>query len=117
MAKEQRPPASFEQKLPPDFYDVCGPSNNLIESVKSGIYRADIGGDLIYVNQAFVDILGYKSKDEVIGLNLEQRMYVNPKDREVFLTKIREKGYVKNYEIKNIRKDGKVIILEVTSTL
>ena len=52
---------------------------NLIESVRSGIYMADVQGTLFYVNPAFVNILGYNHKEEVLGLNLPSQIYPNPK--------------------------------------
>lgn len=87
----------------------------LIESLKTGVYIADKEGNLVYVNQAFADILGYESKDEVIGLNLAKQLYPNPKDRETFLKTMDEKGYVKDYEVKNIRKDKSIVTLSATS--
>ena len=86
-----------------------------VEASQSGIYMADAKGNLFYVNNGFVRILGYKSKDEVIGLNLANELYLNPKDREEFLNRMKEKGFVRNYEVQNVRKDGTVVILSATS--
>ena len=38
---------------------------NLVESVRNGIYMADANDTLFFVNQSFVEILGYQSKDEL----------------------------------------------------
>ena len=54
----------------------------LVENLHVGIYVADAKGNLVYVNQGFVNILGYASKDEVIGLNLADNLYVNPEERK-----------------------------------
>ncbi|MFH1359964.1 MAG: diguanylate cyclase [Candidatus Omnitrophota bacterium] len=93
------------------------PFQNLLESLKSGVYMADVLGNLIFINQAYVEIMGYKSKKEVLGLNLAQELYSNPNDRELFLGEIMKKGFVKDYEVVNKRKDGREIILSVTSNL
>jgi len=87
----------------------------LIENVKSGIYISDEKGDLVFVNQAFVNILGYSNKTELIGRNLAKEMYDQPEDREVFLEEMKEKGYVKDYVVKNVRKDGTIVMLSATS--
>ena len=47
----------------------------LVEGVRAGIYVTDPKGNFIYVNQAFANILGYASKDEVSGLNLTLHLY------------------------------------------
>jgi len=88
---------------------------NIFESVKSGIYLADNMGNLTLVNQTLVDILGYNNKDEILGLNLAKELYENPKDREIFLTKMKEKGFVNDYEVKLKRKDESTVVLSVTS--
>ena len=97
------------------FPEAEGMYRRLIESVRCGVYMADKRGTLFFVNQAFVNILGYTSKEEVLGLNLAAQLYVNPRDREVFLQKLAEKGYVANYVVRNLRKDGSVVILSATS--
>jgi len=51
---------------------------NIFESVKSGIYLADNMGNLTLVNQTLVNMLGYNNKDEILGLNLAEELYVNP---------------------------------------
>ena len=42
----------------------------LVETVKSGIFMSDVNGSLFYVNNTFAQMFGYKTKQEVIGLNL-----------------------------------------------
>ncbi len=88
---------------------------NLIESVQSGVYMADKEGNLFFVNQAFVNILGFSSKEEILGLNLARQIYAHPQDREDFLKAMERTGFVRDYEVKNKRKDGSVVVLSVTS--
>lgn len=93
----------------PDIY------RRLVENLHAGIYVADAPGNLVYVNQSFVNILGYQSKDEVIGLNLAQQLFVHPEDCRTFLQKMEKTGFVRDYEIENRRKDGSIVVLSVTS--
>ncbi len=90
---------------------------DFVETVPCGIYLTDALGDLIYVNQAFIDMLGYADKSELLGVNLANELYMNPQDWEAFLSTIEEKGWVCDYEVKTVRKDGKVVILSKTSRL
>lgn len=95
----------------PDIY------RRLVENLHAGIYVADAEGRLVYVNNAFVYILGYSSKDELIGLNLADQLYVHPQDRYQFLDKVGTVGFVRDYEIQNKRKDGSFATLSVTSNV
>lgn len=88
----------------------------LVETLKMGVYMADAQGTLFYVNQAFVDMLGYSSKEELLGRNLAKELYAHPADREVFIKAMADRGgYIKDYQVKNIRKDGSIAILSATS--
>lgn len=87
----------------------------LIESIQVGIYMADANGVLFYVNDALVQMMGYANKDEVLGLSLAEELYLNPEQREVFLKKMSETGFVRDYVVKNVRKDGSIIILSTTT--
>jgi diguanylate cyclase (GGDEF)-like protein/PAS domain S-box-containing protein len=107
-------------KILKEFNPVSGTVDiyrRLVESLHVGIYVTDPKGTLVYVNSAFVNILGYASKDEVIGLNLAEQLYVHPQDREEFMRKMERLGFVRDYELLNKRKDGSVVLLSVTSSL
>ena len=47
----------------------------LIEAVHVGIFISDESGRLLYVNHAFVKILGYDSKDQVIGNSIGSLLF------------------------------------------
>lgn len=88
---------------------------NLIESVKSGVFMTDANGLLIFVNQAFVDILGFSSKEEAIGKNLADELFENSIDRDVYLKNLEKFGFVKDYEVRSSRREGTRIFLSLTS--
>lgn len=97
------------------FADASRLFRDLIESVQCGIYMADMDGKLFFVNAAFVHILGYDHRNELLGLSLARELYVDPRDREAFLKSMEKTGFVRDYEIRNLRKDGVVVVLSVTS--
>jgi len=76
------------------------------------------GDSFIYVNQRFVDMFGYNSPDEVIGL--QQSMTVHPEEADIVATmnKKRQMGedVPQRYEFKGKRKDGSSIYIEVSAT-
>ncbi|MCA9399883.1 MAG: PAS domain-containing protein, partial [Candidatus Omnitrophica bacterium] len=42
----------------------------MVESVKSGIFVADLNGILLYANPAFVHLLGYNTRTDTQRMNL-----------------------------------------------
>ncbi|MCA9401592.1 MAG: PAS domain S-box protein, partial [Candidatus Omnitrophica bacterium] len=87
----------------------------LIESVKSGVYMTDVKGRLFYVNEAFVRMLGFESKDNVIGLNLMQELFAKTEEKTAFIDQMKRTGFVKDFEFTSHRQDQSVIILSATS--
>jgi PAS domain S-box-containing protein len=89
----------------------------LMENLSVGVYRVTPGreGQFIDVNQAFVRMLGYTSKEELLKLKVAE-MYINPEDRIDFNNKISSQGFVKNEELHLKRKDGTPIIVSDTGT-
>ena len=89
----------------------------LIESVKSGVYMSDMKGRLFFVNQAFVNMLGYTTQKELNGMSLADLLFSNPDEKEEFLKSMEKTGFVRDYEIKTLRKDGSPVILSATSNI
>lgn len=88
---------------------------NLVESVSNGIYMADANDTLFFVNQSFVDILGYKNKEELLGHNIARDLYRYPETREEFLRQMEKYGFIRDHEIEMLRKDTTSVILLATS--
>ena len=81
----------------------------MIESVQVGVYMADTRGNLFYVNDAFVKIMGYEKKMDVLGLNLAREIYLRAEDRDEFMAAINKYSFVRDYEVKFRRRDGSII--------
>ncbi|MBX2975682.1 MAG: PAS domain S-box protein [Ignavibacteriaceae bacterium] len=47
----------------------------LIETMKDGVYKRNSDGILIEVNDAFCNILGYDSKDELLNSRISEKLY------------------------------------------
>lgn len=105
-----------DKEINPLYSDTNQMFRKLVETVRSGVYIADAKGALVYVNPAFAQMLGYASKEEVLGRNLAKELYANPEDRDVFLKAMENQGgFVCDYEVRNICKDGSVAVLSTTS--
>jgi PAS domain S-box-containing protein len=85
----------------------------LFEQVQEGVFVSTPDGRVVDCNDAFVHLLGYDSRDEVLARDIAQSFYAQPTDRNVFLQKMAKHGVVKNSEVNLRRKDGSfVTVLE-----
>ncbi|WP_321505445.1 ATP-binding protein [uncultured Methanoregula sp.] len=87
----------------------------IFENIQDVFYRSDSGGKLILISPSGASMLGYRSPDELIGFSIADRIYANPGDRVAFLEAMKEKGFVQNYEVSLIRKDGSVVTASTNS--
>ena len=85
----------------------------LFESVVDGVYIASREGEIITVNPALVEMLGYDNVDDLKAVGRTTVLYVNPIDRERVFARLEAEGIVKNFEYRLRRKDGsEIVVLE-----
>jgi PAS domain S-box-containing protein len=82
----------------------------LFEQVQEGVYVANPAGRLLDCNDAFVRMLGYSHREELLVLNLDSEICVDPKQRDAFRREIDTHNYVRNFEVSLRRKDGTVLL-------
>ena len=82
----------------------------LFEQVQEGVYVADTTGRIIDCNDAFVHMLGYGNRDELLVLNLDAEICVDPKQRDAFRREIEAHNYVRNFEVTLRRRDGTLLL-------
>ena len=86
---------------------------SIFENASVGIFRStpDAKGQLLTVNPAFAQILGYPSPEEVVQnlTDLRSQLYVNPADRERLQQLLKNKGAVEGFEAQFYRKNGEII--------
>ncbi len=82
----------------------------LFEQVQEGVYMATPRGRLLDCNHAFVRMLGYDSRDEMLAVNLDEDVRIDPLQRETFRQKIDEQNYVRNFETTLRRKNGSLLM-------
>jgi len=83
----------------------------LFENVVDGVYIASRDGDIITVNPALVEMLGFESAEDLKRAGRTTMLYVNPIDRERVFARLEAQGYVKNFEYRLRRKDGREIVV------
>ncbi len=82
----------------------------LFEQVQEGVYVATPSGILIDCNDAFVHMLGYSTREELLVLNLDSEICVDPRQRETFRQEIEAHNYVRNFDVTLRRKDGTLLL-------
>jgi PAS domain S-box-containing protein len=78
----------------------------LFEQAQEGVFVATPDGELLDCNDAFVTMLGYSSRDELMALDMSSVLHAVPDEREAFRKEIEAHNYVRNFENTVRRKDG-----------
>lgn len=96
-----------------DFTDVKAVEagyKTLFDHVQEGVFVSTPDGQILDCNHAFLSMLGYSSKEELMQLkNVAECLYVDMEDRRKFLVEIKERAFVRNFEFALRRKDGRQI--------
>ena len=79
---------------------------DLVDNALVGIYKTNLKGDILYVNEALWRMLEFESSEEMMAESALLR-YKNPKDREVLIKNLKKKDKVKNFDIELLTKTGK----------
>jgi PAS domain S-box-containing protein len=78
----------------------------LFEQVQQGVFVATPEGKLLDCNDAFVQMLGYETREELMALNINSEVYVSTEQREAFRKEIDAHNHVRSFEVTLKRKDG-----------
>jgi diguanylate cyclase (GGDEF)-like protein/PAS domain S-box-containing protein len=78
----------------------------LAGNLNYGICRCDLDGKFLEVNEAMVKMLGYASREELLGVNLANDLIQDPVKRAQLLGQPAQQGSVDPIEIEWKRKDG-----------
>jgi PAS domain S-box-containing protein len=82
----------------------------LFEQVQEGVFVATPEGKLLDCNDAFLRMLGYTSREELMALNVDTGLYASREQREVFRREVELHNYVRNFEVTLRRKDGALLM-------
>jgi PAS domain S-box-containing protein len=78
------------------------------ESSVVGFYRTTLDGQVLDCNPAFVRIMGYGSREELLACHATE-FYFSLTDRQEFLEQARSLGSLTNFESRLRRKDGSAV--------
>ncbi len=77
----------------------------IFEGSHDMIYTTNFQGDILDINPAGVDMLGYENRESLLKTITAQDLYRRPEDRTRFLEKITSDGFVKDFEVDFKTKD------------
>lgn len=88
----------------------------LYEITRVGLMTSFPDGLISAANPAAASILGYEHSEELKTVNAKD-FYANPEERNLLITKLKEEGFIDNYELKLIRKDNTHIFVLASASL
>jgi PAS domain S-box-containing protein len=88
----------------------------LFRDSKDMLYMASADGKLVEVNQAGVDLFDYGSREEMLQV-YAGHTFVNPEDQERLAKRMREEGFVKDFEVELKKRGGTPIDVLVTASV
>ncbi|MGD9488564.1 MAG: PAS domain S-box protein [Calditrichaceae bacterium] len=89
----------------------------IFEESRDVIFISSPDGRFLDVNPIGMEIFGYDSMEDFIGIDIAKDLYQNPEDRNKFLNNMERFGYVKNYEILMKKKSGEPIVFVATASV
>ena len=87
----------------------------IFEGSHDMIYTSNLQGNILDVNQAGVDMLGYHTRDELLKIGSAKGFYRHTQDRKKFTETMNREGFVKDHEVEFKRQDGTPIHVLISS--
>ncbi|MBZ2166805.1 PAS domain S-box protein [Methanobacterium spitsbergense] len=88
----------------------------LVDNSLVGVYKTNLQGDILFVNDAMAKIFHYDNIDELKENNII-KLYKNKDDRIKLLNKLKKEGKVNDYELETRGKNGQSINMLVSVSL
>lgn len=79
--------------------------SSITSNITEGIYRSTPDKGILYSNNAFIQLFGFKDLNEVMNIEIAS-LYANKKERDLLKIKLEKKGVLINEEVLFKRKDG-----------
>ena len=86
---------------------------SIFDNSIEGMFQTSLNGKFLTVNPALVKILGYRSKEELMRLDIEFDVYKYAGERNKLIKELMEKGEVKNRQVTLKKKNGSDVIVRL----
>lgn len=80
---------------------------SLVDNALVGIYKTNLKGDILYINEALSKMFEFNTPHEMIKEGVLSR-YEDLKDREVLIKNLKKNGKVTDFEVEVLTKTGKI---------
>jgi two-component system cell cycle sensor histidine kinase/response regulator CckA len=87
---------------------------SLVQTAVYGIYRSSLAGQFLDVNPALIGMLGYDSALEVLALDPQKDVFVDPGEYSRLVDEFRRNGRMDGFEVRWKRKDGNAITVRIS---
>ena len=87
---------------------------SLVQSAVYGIYRSSVEGKFLDVNPALITMLGYNTAEELLGLDPEKDVFVDPGELARLIRDFRGGTHLEHIEVRWKRKDEKIITVRLS---
>ena len=87
---------------------------SLVQTAVYGIYRSSLEGHFLDVNPALIGMLGYDSALEVLSLDPQKDVFLDPNEYARLVDEFHRSGRMDGFEVRWKRKDGAAIIVRIS---
>jgi PAS domain S-box-containing protein len=87
----------------------------LFQESKDVVFIVDAEGNVIEMNHAGTELLGYTS-EELLDMNLVSDFGITGKQMKALVKKQSNSGFVKDYELELRKKDGRMVVVLLSAT-
>jgi two-component system, cell cycle sensor histidine kinase and response regulator CckA len=87
---------------------------SLVQSAAYGIYRSSLEGRFFDVNPALITMLGYESAEEVLALDPQSDVFLDPSEQARVMGEFQRGARLDNVEVRWKRKDGSAITVRLS---
>ena len=87
---------------------------SLVQTAVYGIYRSSLDGHFLDVNPALIGMLGYSSAHDVLSLDPQKDVFVDPAEYSRLVDEFRRSGRMDGFEVRWKRKDAAIITVRIS---
>jgi PAS domain S-box-containing protein len=89
----------------------------LVNNLNVGVFTTDLKGRFLNANLAATKIVGYDDVDELLMAVPTSPFYADPSDRPRLLEGLLQKGFLRDHEVRFLKKDGASQWVSITAIL
>jgi diguanylate cyclase (GGDEF)-like protein/PAS domain S-box-containing protein len=89
---------------------------NLVSNAPVGVYKTNLNGEFIFVNDALARMLEFRSPEDLMAKPVPS-VYKNPEDRNVLIGELKKHGRVESFDVELITRKGNVKDVLLSATL